>query len=77
MSWTDEKFEQLFKAFTQEFDQSKWQKMCHEAEAYAGQQAPVVWLFTEPNIYGVSNRLDFQARPDGRLYLNLVLKGLK
>jgi peptide/nickel transport system substrate-binding protein len=77
MSWTDEKFEQLFKAFAQEFDQSKWQKMCHEAEAYAGQQAPVVWLFTEPNIYGVSNRLDFQARPDGRLYLNLVLKGLK
>jgi peptide/nickel transport system substrate-binding protein len=77
MSWTDERFEQLFKAFTQEFDQSKWQKMCYEAEAYAGQQAPVVWLFTEPNIYGVSNRLDFQARPDGRLYLNLVLKGLK
>jgi peptide/nickel transport system substrate-binding protein len=51
--------------------------MCHEAEAYAAQQAPVIWLFTEPSLYGVSNRLDFTPRPDGRLYLNMVLKGLK
>ena len=77
MSWSDEKFEALFRAFTQEFDESKWQKMCYEAEAYAAQQAPVIWLFTEPNLYGVSDRLDFAARPDGRVYLNLVLKGVK
>jgi peptide/nickel transport system substrate-binding protein len=77
MSWSDEKFEQLFKTFTQEFDQSKWQSMCYEAEAYAGQQAPVVWLFTEPTLYGVSDRLSFTPRPDGRLYFNLVLTGLK
>ena len=77
MSWSDEKFEGLFRAFTQEFDASKWQKMCYEAEAYAAQQAPVVWLFTEPNLYGVSDRLDFTPRPDGRVYLNLVLKGVK
>ena len=76
MSWSDEKFESLFRAFAQEFDQSKWQKMCYEAEAYAAQQAPVIWLFTEPNLYGVSDRLDLrcasgraglsQSRPQGR-----------
>ena len=77
MSWVDNKFEQMFQAFVQEFDQSKWQKMCWDLEAYAGEQAPVVWLFTEPALYGVSNRIDFVARGDGRMYLNMVLKGLK
>jgi hypothetical protein len=77
MSWSDEKFEELFRAFSQEFDASKWQKMCYEAEAYAAQQALVVWLFTEPNLYGLSDRLDFAPRPDGRVYLNLVLKDAK
>jgi ABC-type transport system substrate-binding protein len=77
MSWVDEKFEAMFKAFSQEFDQSKWQAMCNEAQAYVAEQAPVVWMFTEPTLYGVSKRLTYQARPDGRTYLNLVLKGVK
>ena len=77
MSWVDPKFETMFSAFVTEFDQTKWQKMCYDLEAYAGEQAPVVWLFTEPALYGVSSRLDFTARSDGRKYLNLVLKGLK
>jgi peptide/nickel transport system substrate-binding protein len=77
MSWVDAKFEDMFKAFSQEFDQSKWPGMCNAAQAYVAEQAPVVWLFTEPTLYGVSQRLDYQARPDGRVYLNLVLKGVK
>ena len=77
MSWVDDKFEAMFKAFNEEFDESKWQAMCHQAEAYVAEQAPVVWMFTEPTLYGVSDRLSYQARPDGRVYLNLVLKGVK
>ena len=77
MSWADEKFETMFRAFNQEFDESKWQAMCYEAEAYVAQQAPVIWMFTEPTLYGVSDRLAYEARPDGRVYLNLVLKGVK
>ena len=77
MSWVDEKFEAMFNAFVQDFDQSKWQKECWDMEAYAAEQAPVVWLYTLTSLYGVSSRLDFAPRPDGRMYLNLVLKGLK
>lgn len=77
MSWVDPKFEAMFKAFNQEFDQTKWQAMCYEAEAYVAQQAPVIWMFTEPTLYGLSDRLSYEARPDGRVYLNLVLKGVK
>ncbi|HEV7718727.1 MAG TPA: ABC transporter substrate-binding protein [Arsenicitalea sp.] len=77
MSWVDAKFEDMFKAFSQEFDQSKWPAMCNAAQEYVAEQAPVIWLFTEPTLYGVSQRLDYQARPDGRVYLNLVLKGVK
>jgi len=77
MSWVDERFEEMFAGFRQEFDSSKWQDMCHEIEAYVGEQAPVIWFFTEPAIYGVSERLDFEPRVDGRLYLNMVLKGVK
>ena len=76
MSWVDDKFESMFKAFNQEFDKSKWQAMCNEAQAYVAERAPVIWLFTEPTFYGVSKRLRYQARPDGRVYLNLVLKGV-
>jgi peptide/nickel transport system substrate-binding protein len=76
MSWVDDKFEAMFKAFKEEFDQSKWQQMCNEAQAYVAEQAPVIWLFTEPTLYGVSKRLSYEPRPDGRVYLNLVLKGV-
>ena len=51
MSWADEKFEAMFKAFSEEFDQSKWPAMCAEAEAYVAAQAPVIWMFTEPTLY--------------------------
>lgn len=76
MSWVDPKFEEMFKAFNQEFDQSKWTEMCNAAQAYVAEQAPVVWMFTEPTFYGVSKRLKFEPRPDGRVYYNLVLKGV-
>ncbi len=77
MSWVDDKFEAMFKAFSQEFDQTKWPAMCKQAEAYVAEQAPVIWMFTEPTLYGVSDRLTYEPRPDGRMYLNLVLKGVK
>ena len=76
MSWVDDKFETMFKAFKQEFDPSKWPAMCNEIQAYVAEQAPVVWMFTEPTFYGVSKRLNYEPRPDGRVYLNLVLKGV-
>ena len=77
MSWVDPKFEAMFKALAEEFDASKWQKMCFEAQAYVAEQAPVIWMFTEPTLYGISSRLDYEPRPDGRVYLPLVLKGVK
>ena len=77
MSWADEKFEAMFKAFSEEFDQAKWPAMCAEAEAYVAEQAPVIWMFTEPTLYGVSDRLSYAPRPDGRMYLNLTLKGVR
>ena len=77
MSWVDDKFETMFNAFVQDFDQSKWQKECWDMEAYAAEQAPVVWMYTLPSLYGVSQRLDFAPRGDGRMYMNLVLKGVK
>lgn len=75
MSWVDDRFEQMFKAFRQEFDPSKWPEMCRAAQAYVAEQAPVVWLFNAPSLYGVSKRLTFHPRADGRLYLGSVLQG--
>ena len=77
MSWNDPKFEQMFDSFVHEFDQSKWEGMCKDAQAYVAEQAPMVFLFTEPTLYGVSQRLDYQPRADGRMYYNLTLKGVK
>ena len=51
MSWVDDHFEELFRAFVKEYDQSKWQSMCFELEAYAAEQAPVIWMFPEPALY--------------------------
>jgi len=36
-----------------------------------------IWMFTEPTFYGISMRLDYKARQDGRAYLNFVLKGVR
>jgi peptide/nickel transport system substrate-binding protein len=77
MSWVDDHFEEMFAAFRQEFDPSKWEDMCNELQAYVAEQAPVIWFFTEPAIYGVSDRISFEPRNDGRLYLNMVLKSVK
>ena len=73
MSWSDNAFEEKWSTFVAEFDDSKWEDMCFELQEYVGEQAPVVWLFNEPALYGVSDRIEFTPRPDGRLYLNLVL----
>jgi peptide/nickel transport system substrate-binding protein len=77
MSWVDEHFEELFRAFVKEFDQSKWQSECFELEKYAAEQAPVIWMFPEPALYAVSERLSFVPRDDGRMYFNMVLQGVK
>jgi peptide/nickel transport system substrate-binding protein len=77
MSWVDDHFEEMFAAFRQEFDSSKWEDMCNEIQAHVAEQAPVVWFFTEPAFYGVSDRISFEPRNDGRLYLNMVLTGVK
>ena len=76
MSWNDPVFEQKFDAFVHEFDQTKWVEMCNDAQAYVAEQAPMVFLFTEPTLYGVSQRLDYQPRADGRMYYNLTLQGV-
>jgi peptide/nickel transport system substrate-binding protein len=75
MSWSDDTFEEKWGGFVTEFDQSKWEDMCFELQEYVGEQAPVIWLYNEPALYGISDRIEFTPRPDGRLYLNLVLTG--
>jgi peptide/nickel transport system substrate-binding protein len=77
MSWSDPKFEEMFAAFNLEFDQSKWTEMCNAAQAYVAEQAPVIWMFTEPTLYAVSPRVSFAPRADGRVYYNLVLTGVE
>ena len=47
--------------------------MCYEAEAYVAQQAPVIWMFTEPTLYGVSDMLAYGAMAS-RCVLDLGVK---
>ena len=78
MSWNDPKFEAMFDAFNARVRRDASGRPCARTrQAYVAEQAPVICMFTEPTLYGVSQRLDYQPRADGRMYYNLTLKGVK
>lgn len=44
---------------------------------YGSRRRDLTCRSVDQHLYGVSNRLTYQALADGRVYLNLVLKGVK
>jgi hypothetical protein len=66
----------MFKAFKEEFDPSKWQKMCYEMQVRRRtstggldvHRTSAVRRLTAAGLYGPGRR---------RMYLNMVLKSVK
>jgi peptide/nickel transport system substrate-binding protein len=64
---SDAKLAELVNKARTEIDLGERAKQYHEAIAIAHDQAYLAWLLTYEDLYGLSKRLSFQPRPDGKM----------
>ena len=58
-----------------ELDPAKREAIIQEALAFGHEEAVVIWLVNLDFIYGLSERLEWQAQRDGRFYVkDMVVK---
>jgi len=67
--WVNEEYENTFAALTREMDREARRQLVYRLQEIAYQQAPQIFLYKQFDIYGVSERLDWRARPDEKIIL--------
>ncbi len=68
-------YDKLVKSASVELDEGKRKELLTKAETFIWDECPWIYLWYLPAIYGVSNRLDFAARPDD--YVEMYRSKLK
>ncbi len=72
--WTEntelgKKYLETFSRLTQEFDEEKQRPLVHEIEHMHATEAPWIYLWLEPRLYGVNKRIDWKPTGIGQLEL--------
>ena len=67
--WENEEFRQVFNELAKTFDENRRYELILEGQEIAYQDAPWVFLWRQPSIYGVSKRLDWTPRRDEYIFL--------
>jgi peptide/nickel transport system substrate-binding protein len=72
--WTEntelgKKYLETFAKLTQEFDEEKQRPLVHEIEHMHATEAPWIYLWLEPRLYGVNKRIDWKPTGIGQLEL--------
>lgn len=67
--WVNEKFMTPFQELTVTFDQERRQELIMEAQAVAAEDAPWLYLWRQPSIYGVNKSLNWEPRRDEYIFL--------
>jgi len=67
--WSSEEFEEVWAELSTEFDPERRLELCHQLEEIAFEAAPLIFIWLQTDFYGVSDRLDWDARPDERILL--------
>jgi peptide/nickel transport system substrate-binding protein len=63
------RFEDLWEEMSATFDVKKRQDICNRMQEVIFDEAPVIFIWFQTDIYGVSQRLDWKARVDERIRL--------
>ncbi len=67
--WYNEEYESLHKEASTTIDEAKRKKIIYRMQEIAWDECPWLFLYNQFDLYGVSKRLDWKARPDERIYL--------
>ena len=67
--WVNEKFMAAFEELTVTFDESRRQELIKEAQEVAAEEAPWLFLWRQPSIYGVNKNLKWEPRRDEYIFL--------
>jgi len=65
-SWKNDQFEAMFTELKTIYDPQQRLQMCWEMEQLAIDDAAQIFLYLKPNSWGVSDRVNWNARPDQR-----------
>ncbi len=69
VGWCNERFDEVMTAAETEVDPETRTGLLHEATDIVAAERPWVTLFQRQNLVGVSNRVDWQPRPDEMLWM--------
>lgn len=69
VGWCNERFDEVMTAAETEVDPDTRAALLHEATDIVATERPWVTLFQRQNLVGVSNRVDWQPRPDEMLWM--------
>ncbi len=67
--WYNEEFEQKYAKLLVTFNKIERVRLIHELQDIIHDEAPWVFLWMQYDLYGVSERIAWQPRPDQRIYL--------
>lgn len=67
--WLNADFEENLRTAQETFNNQRQQRLLHQAQAAAYEDAPWIWLWRLYDFYGVNKGLNWSPRPDGLIYL--------
>lgn len=67
--WSNEQFEQGFEKLSTTFDDGERLALIHELDQLAFAEAPWLFLWRQPSLYGVSKKLNWEPRRDEYIFL--------
>ena len=68
--WNNEQFQSLLKQIYTTMDDKKRQDLIYKAQELANEEAPIIWMYFQPDLYGVNKRLDWKPRVDEYVLLH-------
>ena len=71
-TYANDELDELFRQAEDEPDVEARRDLYHEAMALAHDEAPWIYLHQHHNLYGVSERLDWEARADEQIYVKNI-----
>jgi peptide/nickel transport system substrate-binding protein len=72
--WNNPEWQAGYAQLKQESDASKRRILTFKLQQILYNDPPIVMLYNEPDLYGVSNRINWQPRVDQRIYASRVYK---
>ena len=67
--WHNQQWDAMYEQLRNESDLGKRKELALQLQQIAYDDPPILMLYNEPNLYGVSDRINWTPRPDERVYV--------